>query len=108
MALAPYIFMAVNIIVAILTSLTYTYPEVAQVCYTTNAYNSTYVAYAQWIALVADIFGISIYILVIFEYRRRFATVNGTKHDMHVQAQRAHEQQRKVRNIVMNKKKVCN
>lgn len=101
MAIAPYIFMTINITVAILTSLQYTYPEVAQVCYTTNAYNPTYVAYAAWMALVYDTLGIVIYVFVIFEYRQRFSKVNIAKNTtikkLDAQAQRAIDAQRKVR-----------
>lgn len=99
MALAPYIWMALNITVAILTSLSYTYPYAAQVCYTTNAYNSTYVLYASWMALIYDTLGILIYLLVIFEFRRRFSVANNTNtgNKLDAQAQRAVDQQRKVR-----------
>jgi hypothetical protein len=98
MALAPYIFMAINITIAILTSLQYTYPEVAQICYTVNAYNASYVSYAQTMALVADTLAILIYLVVIYEYRRRYTVVNNENSRLNVQTLREVKQQRKVTN----------
>ena len=95
MAIAPYLFMAINITIAILTSLSYTYPEQSQICFTTVAYNSTYVTYATWVALITDNLGIIIYVVVIFEYRRHFSKVNAM-HVLDAQVQRAINRQRKV------------
>jgi hypothetical protein len=61
-----FLFMFINVLIGIIVTLPYTYPELPQICYTESAFEDIYYLYYSWLSVAADFSSIALYAAVIF------------------------------------------